>query len=49
MGVHMSALNANAGDPNAVAFTNLNESLSTIEFYSGDITANFATSAQPRY
>jgi hypothetical protein len=39
--------NANAVDPNAVAFTQMNDSLSTIEFYSGDITANFATAAQP--
>jgi hypothetical protein len=28
-------------------FSRLNDSLSTIEFYSGDITANFATSASP--
>ncbi|MCB0011467.1 MAG: hypothetical protein KDE34_06190 [Anaerolineales bacterium] len=45
-GVYVT-LNADAADPDAVAFTNLNESLSTIEFYSGDITANFATSANP--
>jgi hypothetical protein len=36
--------NANAGTP---TFTQLNDSLNTIEFYSGDITANFATSASP--
>jgi hypothetical protein len=37
-------LNANAASP---LFTQLNNTLSTLEFYSGDITANFATSAQP--
>ena len=36
--------NANAASP---TFTQLNNSLSTLEFYSGDITANFATAAQP--
>ena len=33
------SLNANSGTP---AFTQINSSLNTIEFYSGDITANFA-------
>ncbi|MEZ4770286.1 MAG: hypothetical protein R2844_17895 [Caldilineales bacterium] len=37
-------LNANAGSP---TFTQINNSLSTLEFYSGDITGNFATAAQP--
>ena len=41
------SLNADAIDPNAVAFINLNETLGTIEFYSGDITANFATASDP--
>jgi hypothetical protein len=36
--------NANAATP---TFTQINDSLSTIEFYSGDITADFATSATP--
>ena len=36
--------NANATSP---SFSQLNNSLSTLEFYSGDITANFATAAQP--
>jgi hypothetical protein len=36
--------NANAGTP---TFTQINDTLSTIEFYSGDITANFGTSATP--
>jgi hypothetical protein len=35
---------ANAPTP---TFSQLNDSLSTIEFYSGDITADFATSASP--
>jgi hypothetical protein len=35
---------ANAGTP---TFTQLNDTLNTIEFYSGDITAGFATSASP--
>ncbi len=38
------SLNANAVTP---TFTQINNSLATLEFYSGDITANFATSAQP--
>ncbi|MCI0397786.1 MAG: hypothetical protein L0332_10885 [Chloroflexi bacterium] len=39
----------NADDPNpaAVAFTQMNDTLPTIEWYAGDITANFAYSAQP--
>ena len=38
-------LNANAvGTP---TFSQLNNSLSTLEFYSGDITKDFATAAQP--
>jgi hypothetical protein len=40
-GVYISH-NANAADPNAVAFTQMNDTLSTIEWYSGDITSNFA-------
>ncbi len=39
--------NARATPVAAVTFDQLNNSLSTIEFYSGDITANFATSANP--
>lgn len=39
--------NADTANPDSVAFSQLNDSLSTIEFYSGDITANFATSSQP--
>ena len=39
--------NANAPDPASVSFIQLNDTLSTIEFYSGDITANFATSPTP--
>ncbi len=37
-------LNADAASP---TFNRLNDSLNTIEFYSGDITANFATSSAP--
>jgi hypothetical protein len=37
-------LNATASNP---TFIKLNDSLSTIEFYSGDITGNFATSTNP--
>ena len=37
-------LNADAATP---TFTQINNSLSTLEFYSGDITGNFATAAQP--
>ncbi|MCA9958797.1 MAG: hypothetical protein KC443_07180 [Anaerolineales bacterium] len=39
--------NADAADPNDVTFINLNDTLGTIEFYGGDVTANFATSAEP--
>lgn len=37
-------LNANAANP---TWSQLNDSLNTIEFYSGDITANFANSSAP--
>ena len=40
-------LNANDANPAAVTFSQLNNSLSTLEFYSGDITKDFATAAQP--
>ena len=33
--------------PPRPTFTQLNDTLNTIEFYSGDITANFATSSRP--
>ena len=36
--------NADAANP---TFTQINSTLSTLEFYSGDITRNFATAAQP--
>ncbi|WP_257385415.1 WD40/YVTN/BNR-like repeat-containing protein [Tahibacter caeni] len=42
-GVYYTA-NAMAASPTKIP---INDSLSTIEFYSGDITANFATSASP--
>ncbi len=42
-GVYYSA-NATAGSP---TFTPINDSLNTIEVYSGDISANFATSSNP--
>ncbi|HVH32967.1 MAG TPA: hypothetical protein VM847_02515 [Tahibacter sp.] len=42
-GVYYTA-NATAASPTKIP---LNDSLSTIEFYSGDITANFANSANP--
>ncbi|MBP1641730.1 MAG: hypothetical protein H6Q03_399 [Acidobacteria bacterium] len=45
-GVYYSA-NADAPNPGDVAFVQLNDTLSTIEFYSGDITAFFATSSSP--
>lgn len=45
-GIYVST-NINAANPDDVDFTQMNDSLSTIEFYSGDITANFATSASP--
>ena len=35
--------NAQAEDPRNIAFVDLNSNLGTIEFYSGDISANFAT------
>jgi hypothetical protein len=38
---------ATASPVSAITFTNLNDSLSTIELYSGDITADFANSATP--
>ena len=41
------APNINAPDPNSIAWVNLNTSLSTIEFYGGDISANFANAAAP--
>ncbi|MEO8288123.1 MAG: S-layer homology domain-containing protein [Chloroflexota bacterium] len=42
-GVYVS-LNMDQGAP---TFTQINDSMNTIEFYSGDITANFATSNSP--
>ena len=42
-----STANATASNVDSITFTNLNDSLGTIEFYSGDITADFATSAAP--
>ncbi len=39
--------NALANPATAPSFTQLNNSLATIEFYSGDITANFAHAANP--
>jgi hypothetical protein len=39
--------NMTATAANSITFTQLNDSLNTIEFYSGDITANFATSSSP--
>ncbi|MGH2537288.1 MAG: WD40/YVTN/BNR-like repeat-containing protein, partial [Candidatus Promineifilaceae bacterium] len=39
--------NADTIDPDNVEFISLNDSVATIEFYSGDITANFATSPNP--
>ena len=42
-GVYYTA-NAGAGSP---TFTAINDSINTIEIYSGDITGNFATSATP--
>ncbi len=39
--------NADAPVASSVSFTRLNDSLSTIELYSGDITAEFATSPNP--
>lgn len=40
------ALNADAA-PASVLFNQLNDTVSTLEFYSGDITNNFAYAAQP--
>ncbi|HET6313440.1 MAG TPA: hypothetical protein VFH60_06365, partial [Chloroflexia bacterium] len=45
-GVYLS-LNMTATTPTNITFTQLNDSLNTIEFYSGDITANFAYSTTP--
>jgi hypothetical protein len=45
-GVYYTA-NANAADPLDVEWIQLNKTLPTIEFYSGDITANFATDDTP--
>lgn len=39
--------NADVANPRSMVFTQLNDTLNTIEFYSGDITANFNTSANP--
>ncbi|HKJ18227.1 MAG TPA: hypothetical protein VJ984_12815, partial [Xanthomonadales bacterium] len=39
--------NADAANPRSMVFTQLNDTLNTIEFYSGDITGNFNTSANP--
>lgn len=39
--------NADAANPASVTFNQLNNSLSTLEFYAGDITGNFANAAQP--
>ena len=45
-GVYLTE-NADAALPDDVSFIDLNDSLNTIEFYSGDITANFAYSTTP--
>jgi hypothetical protein len=45
-GVYVSR-NMTATPPTSISFTQLNDSLNTIEFYSGDITANFAYSTTP--
>lgn len=39
--------NADSASATGVAFSQLNDSLNTIEFYSGDITADFANSSSP--
>ncbi len=39
--------NAAVASPTLPTFTQLNDSINTIETYAGDITANFATSANP--
>ena len=41
-------LNADVISPTLPIWNQLNDSLNTIEFYSGDITGNFANVAQPR-
>jgi hypothetical protein len=40
-------LNADAANVNSVVFNQLNDSVSTLELYSGDITNNFSYAAQP--
>ncbi|HET6314515.1 MAG TPA: hypothetical protein VFH60_11830, partial [Chloroflexia bacterium] len=45
-GVYVSH-NMTETTPTNITFTQLNDSLNTIEFYSGDITSNFATSSSP--
>jgi hypothetical protein len=45
-GVYYSA-NATASPVSAIGFVGLNDSLSTIELYSGDVTADFADSPRP--
>lgn len=39
------ASNASETNPRNISYTQLNDTINTIEFYSGDISANFATSA----
>lgn len=39
--------NMTVSPTDSITFTQLNDTLNTIEFYSGDITANFATSSNP--
>ena len=52
-GIYVSSDAANVPDPalpglgNPPTFNEINNSVGTIEFYSGDISANFATSATP--
>lgn len=45
-GVYYTA-NANAANPREMVFTQLNDTLNIIEFYSGDITGNFNIAANP--
>jgi hypothetical protein len=45
-GIYVS-LNADDANPASVLFNQLNDAVSTIEFYSGDITNNFAYASQP--
>ena len=45
-GVYYTA-NADVANPRDMIFTQLNDTLNTIEFYSGDITGNFNTSPAP--